>query len=63
MTDEPTPATGPEIHYCVTCAEPAMFGFGAPGVPVQPTEAWYCGEHRHEGERRWAARYGLLRRD
>jgi hypothetical protein len=27
------------------------------GVAVGPAEAWYCGPHRHEGERAWAARY------
>src|SRR5215471_11645066 len=48
----------PEIHYCATCGEIASYGFGAPdGGPVQPPEAWYCGQHGHEGERRWAARW------
>jgi hypothetical protein len=55
--DEPT--QHPEIHHCVTCGEIATYGFGAPGSgPVQPAETWYCGQHRHDGERRWAARYG-----
>jgi hypothetical protein len=34
-----------------------MESFGPPGFPLQPAEAWYCGTHRHEGERAWAARY------
>jgi hypothetical protein len=56
--DEPTP-NQPEIHYCATCGEIASYGFAAPGGnPVQPAEVWYCGQHRHEGEQRWAARYG-----
>ena len=36
--------------------EGAAYGFGPPGFPLQPAEAWYCGSHRVEGERRWAAR-------
>jgi hypothetical protein len=39
------------------CGETAPYGFGPPGFPLQPAEAWYCGSHREEGERVWAARY------
>jgi hypothetical protein len=39
------------------CGEGAPYGFGPPGFPLQPAEAWYCGTHREEGERVWAARY------
>jgi hypothetical protein len=39
------------------CGEDAAYGFGPPGFPLQPAEAWYCGAHRAEGERAWAARY------
>jgi hypothetical protein len=37
--------------------EDAAFGFGPPGFPLQSAEAWYCGTHRHEGERAGAAKY------
>ena len=48
----------PELLLWVHCGEIASYGLGAPGGgPVQPPEAWYCREHRHEGEARWAARY------
>lgn len=57
--DEPTQVIDPpEVRRCAICgAGGAAFGFGPPGGPVQPAEAWYCGAHREEGERRWAARY------
>jgi len=35
----------------------ASFGFGPPGV--LPADAWYCSEHREDGERAWVARYGM----
>jgi hypothetical protein len=58
MADDPFPdITPPEIRRCVICGEGAAFGFGPPGFPLQPAEAWYCGTHRPEGERAWAARY------
>jgi hypothetical protein len=56
--DEPTSQIDPlEPHRCAVCGEGASYGFGAPGFPLQPAEAWYCGAHRGEGERTWAARY------
>ena len=56
--DEPTPVLDPpEIRRCAVCGEGASFGFGAPGSPAQPVEAWYCAAHREEGERLWTARY------
>ena len=56
--DEPTPFLDPpESHRCTVCGEGASFGFGAPGSPARPVEAWYCGSHREEGERLWTARY------
>jgi hypothetical protein len=57
--DEPTPPLHPpEIRRCAICGEPwASYGFGPPGFPLQPAEAWYCATDREEGERRWAARY------
>jgi hypothetical protein len=57
--DEPVPPTldPPEGHRCALCGEHAAYGFGPPGFSLQPAEAWYCGTHRHEGERAWAARY------
>ena len=60
--DEPvTPIfDAPESRRCAVCGEHASYGFGPPGFPLQPAEAWYCGLHRHEGERAWAARYGRL---
>jgi hypothetical protein len=47
----------PELHRCAVCGEHGSYGFGSPGFPLQPVEAWYCGTHQEEGERRWAARY------
>jgi hypothetical protein len=56
--DEPTPILDPpESYRCTICGEGASYGFGPPGFPLQPAEAWYCGSHREEGERAWAARY------
>ena len=56
--DEPTPETpSSEGRRCAVCGESAPYGFGPPGFPLQPAEAWYCGAHREEGERVWAARY------
>ena len=56
--DEPAPPVGPpEARRCAVCGEGAAFGFGPPGFPLQPVEAWYRGAHREEGERAWAARY------
>ena len=46
----------PESRRCAVCREAASYGFGPPGG-FGPAEAWYCGPHREEGERRWAARY------
>ena len=58
--DEPSPKIVPlESRLCAICGEPwASYGFSPPGFPLQPAEAWYCGTHRPEGERAWAARYG-----
>jgi hypothetical protein len=47
----------PESRRCAVCGEGASYGFSPPGFPLQPAEAWYCGTHREEGERAWAARY------
>jgi hypothetical protein len=47
----------PAMRRCAVCGEGASYGFGPPGFSLQPAEAWYCGAHRHEGERVWAARY------
>jgi hypothetical protein len=57
--DEPIRPTldPPELHRCAMCGEHASYGFGPPGFPLQPVEAWYRGSHRREGERAWAARY------
>jgi hypothetical protein len=56
--DEPTPIPdSPVSHRCAVCGDVAAHGFGPPGFPPQPAEAWYCGTHRGEGERAWAARY------
>jgi hypothetical protein len=57
MADD-TQISTPPIQVCAVCDEFASYRFGPPGAPVQPTDAWFCGEHRQEGERRWAARYG-----
>jgi hypothetical protein len=56
--DEPAPTLDPpESRRCAVCGEGAPYGFGPPGFPRQPAEAWYCGTHRDDGERAWAARY------
>jgi hypothetical protein len=56
MDAEPIPSVDPpEPHRCAVCGESAPYGFSAPGSPVQPAEDWYCGAHRGEGERLWAA--------
>jgi hypothetical protein len=55
--DEPTPDIDPDIRRCAICGDRASYGFGPPGSPAQPANAWYCATHREEGERRWAARY------
>ena len=59
--DEATPVFDPpEGRRGAVCGEHAPYGFGPPGfppkaqgsgTPLQPAEAWYCGSHRHEGER------------
>jgi hypothetical protein len=57
--DDPPPFVDPpsETRRCAICgAVHASFGFGPPGV--LPADAWYCTEHRQDGERAWAARYG-----
>jgi hypothetical protein len=48
------------VHLCEICGEFGAFGYGPPGLPLQPAERWFCREHREEGERRWAARYGRV---
>jgi hypothetical protein len=59
MMDEPSnpEITPPEGRRCPVCGEAARPGFGPPGFPLEPAQAWYCGTHRREGERAWAARY------
>jgi hypothetical protein len=58
LMDEPIPAIDPaEARRCTVCGEHASYGFSPLGFPLQPAEAWYCGSHRHQGERAWAARY------
>ena len=49
--DEPIrPTLDPlESRRCAVCGEGASYGFGAPGFPLQPAEAWYCGRHEGEG--------------
>jgi hypothetical protein len=60
--DEPIPSVDPpEARHCAVCGEVARHGFGQPGFPLQPAEEWYCGAHRAEGERAWAARAIPLR--
>jgi len=55
--DEPHVDQAHDIRRCAVCgATHASFGFGPPGV--LPADAWYCSEHRQDGERAWAARYG-----
>jgi hypothetical protein len=49
----PPPVDPPSPRRCAVCGEDAAFGFGPPGS----AEAWYCGTHRQDGERAWAARY------
>jgi hypothetical protein len=45
-----------ENRHCAVCgAVHASFGFGPPGSLA--AELWYCGQHRQDGERAWAARY------
>jgi hypothetical protein len=57
--DEPTPVLDPPSpRRCAVCGEGAPYGFGPPGFPLQPAEAWYCGQHREEGERARAAYRG-----
>jgi len=56
--DEPILHVEPprETRLCAVCgAAHASFGFGPPGV--LPADAWYCAEHREDGERAWSARY------
>jgi hypothetical protein len=56
--DEPIPEMDrPEIRRCPVCGDRASFGFGPPGGTALDADAWYCGTHRDEGERRWTARY------
>jgi hypothetical protein len=58
--DDPFPDINPRpeaIRRCAVCGERASFGFGPPGATQADAEAWYCGAHREEGERLWAARY------
>jgi hypothetical protein len=57
MDDEPIADVDPPDIRCTVCGKIAPDGFGPPGFPLQPAEAWYCGSHREEGERLWAARY------
>jgi hypothetical protein len=58
--DQPNPARvglirmQPFEHYCAVCGRYAAFGFGCDFIKREPG-TWYCGEHRIEGERRWAA--------
>jgi hypothetical protein len=59
MTDEPIPSIDPPPRHCIVCGERAAIGFGSPGSP-QTAEAWYCAQHRHEGERAWATRSDAL---
>jgi hypothetical protein len=50
MDDEPTPIPDSSVsHRCAMCGEGASYGFGPPGFPLQPAEAWYCGAHREVG--------------
>jgi hypothetical protein len=53
----PVEGTPSEYHRCAMCGSAGSFGFGPPGFPLQPAEAWYCGAHREDGERAWAVRY------
>jgi hypothetical protein len=46
-----------DLRRCAVCGKLAPYRFGPSGFPLQPAEAWYCGTHRDEGERLWAARY------
>jgi hypothetical protein len=59
MADEPIlHDPPPEDRRCAVCgSERASFGFGPPGT--LSTDAWYCAEHRQDGERAWAARYRM----
>jgi hypothetical protein len=48
----------PRARQCAICdSERASYGFGPPGTQQSAEAAWYCAEHRAEGEQRWAARY------
>jgi hypothetical protein len=60
VMDEPSLVIDPpDIRRCAICGDAgASYGFGPPGNPAPPAEAWYCATHREEGERRWSARYG-----
>jgi hypothetical protein len=50
--DEPPPTLDPpEVRKCAVCGEGAGYGFGPPGFPLQPAEAWYCGTHRRSSTR------------
>ena len=52
MADDELPHVDPprETRHCAVCgAAHASFGFGPPGV--LPADAWYCAEHRADGER------------
>jgi len=55
MTDDPFPNINP--RRCTVCGEVVSYGFGSAGSPAVDADAWYCGEHRDEGERLWTARY------
>jgi hypothetical protein len=58
VDEEPIPSTdpSPENRHCAICGTAhALFGFGPPGT--LSAEAWYCRQHRQDGERAWAARY------
>ena len=57
LMDEPGPEIDPpEARRCAICGEAALYGFGPPGGPAQPAD---CAAHRQEGDRCWAARYGM----
>jgi hypothetical protein len=51
--DEPITGTdSSERRRCTVCGEKASFGFGPPGSPALDADAWYCGAHQAEGDRR-----------
>jgi hypothetical protein len=60
QTPKAQPGRVPVVHLCEICGEFGAFGYGPPGLLLQPAERWFCREHREEGERRWAARYGRV---